>query len=141
MREKTKAADSPAPSRIPAARYAAAKPEARARISNGRQMFLERLDGRSREARRWRDLFCGFMDQTQGRNETLVRALASLCLQRDLIEVRMARGEAVETGDLIRVCGAISRLMTKLDLVAGEPVEDGTPQAIANLRAQFEAAP
>lgn len=131
--DRNKPASSPAPP--------AAKPEARSRLTNGRQTFLVPVDGRSVPARRWRDLFRQFMAETGGKNEALVRSLASLCLQRDLIDVRLAKGEPVDTQELIRVCGAISRLMSKLGLVADEPTEDATQEVISMLRANSEAPP
>lgn len=127
----------PATSAIPAA----AKPTARSRLSNGRQMFLERLDGRSIAARRWRDLFCQFMAQTGGRNEIMVRTLASLCLQRDLIDMRLAKGEDVDAGELIKLSGEIRRVMGRLGIVEEPPIEDATEQARALLRQHFEARP
>src|SRR5688572_20054933 len=112
----------PADNRAPAA----AKSTARSRLTNGSALFLERLDGRGRDACRWRDLYGHFLAQTCGKNEPLVRVLTSLCLQRDVIDVRLARGEPVDTADLVRVAGAISRIMSKLGIIADEPVEDGT---------------
>ena len=137
MRPTQTAPNSPTDSRVPAA----AKPTARARLSNGKQTFLERLDGRSLTARRWRDLYRDFLTQTGGKNEALVRVLTSLCVQRDIIDVRLARGESVDTQDLIRVAGAISRLMTKLGLVEEEPPFDATEQLISAVRGNSEARP
>lgn len=133
--------NSPADSRVPAA----AKKTARSRLTNGSQTFLERLDGRGVLARRWRDLYWDFLAQTGGKNETLVRTLTSLCVQRDAIDVRLARGEPVETADLIRVAGAISRLMTKLGLVAdadadNEPLPADAPEWMLGRRAAPEEA-
>jgi hypothetical protein len=132
MRPQQKPADS--------ARLVAAKPTARARVSNGSQLFLDRVDGRSAAARRWRDLYRGFLTQTGGRNEVMVRTLASLCLQRDVIDARLARGELIDSSELVSVAGAISRLATKLGIVTDEPIEDGTADAIRALRAQREEA-
>lgn len=126
MSPKTKPADSPSP--------AAAKPTARARVSNGKQTFLERVDGRSLAARRWRDLFRTFMAETGGRNEPMVRMLASLCLQRDLMDVRLAKGEDVEAGELVKLSGEIRRVMARLGIVEADEEIDGTDAAIAALR-------
>lgn len=119
----------PADSAIPTA----AKKQARARISNGSQLFFDRIDGRTRVARRYRDLYAAFLSQTGGRNDVMVRTLASMCLQREQMDSAIARGEEVDPLNLIRVCGAISRLMTKLCIVDDLPAEDGTAQAIATI--------
>jgi hypothetical protein len=136
MRPRDIDRSSPANSVLPAA----AKKQARARITNGRQLFLDRLDGRGRLARRYRDLYRGFLSQTDGGNEVMVRTLTSMCLQREQLDSAVARGEPVDAMNLIRVCGAISRLMTKLGLVTEAPIEDGTEQALNALRAQREEA-
>ena len=119
-------------------RIAAVKPTARSRVTNGKQLFVADVDGRSRQARRWRDLYRDFHGQTGGRHEVLVRTLASLCLQREEIDSRLARGEPVDTSELVSVAGAISRLSSKIGIISDledESVEDGTAAAIAAARA------
>lgn len=96
------------------------KPTACSRITNGNQLFVG-VDGRTRDARRWRDLFRQFMAETGNRNETLCRSLASMVIMREALDAALAKGEPVDPQDLIRVCGAISRLMTKLNLVEEPP--------------------
>lgn len=137
MRPVNSPADSPA--------TASLKPEARSRVSNGKTLFLDRVDGRSRAARRFRDLLADFLDKTHGRHADVCRALAAMCVQREGLEAKIARGEAIDTDLLLRLSSEIRRSQERLGLIAAtaddEPDEDGTPQAIANLRAQFEAAP
>jgi hypothetical protein len=116
---------------------AAVKPTARSRITNGKALFVG-VDGRSRQARRFRDIYRDLLEQTGGRSEALVRSIAGLCVQRELIESRLARGEPVDTAELVSVAGAISRLATKIGIL-DEESEDVTDLAIANNRAVRES--
>lgn len=96
---------------------AALKPAARSAISNGTRLLVG-IDGRSRPARRLRDLFLHYMAETGGKREQECRSLASLILTRESLDAALARGEPVEPMDLVRVCGAISRALVRLGLVA-----------------------
>lgn len=107
----------------------------RSRITNG----ALGIDLRTSAGRRWRDLHHHYMAETGGRNETLVRTLVTMIVQREHLDGRVAAGAPVDLQDLIRICGAISRLMTKLGLIDEAPAEDGTAAAIAALREQHEA--
>lgn len=107
----------------------------RSRLTNGSALHLSGVDGRSREARRWRDLYRQYMAETSGRHEQLCRTLASLVLQREVLDAALARGESVSIDDLLRLAGAISRTLARLGLVAdtAEPV-DYTNEAIRLMR-------
>lgn len=116
----------------------------RSAVSNGSRIAVG-IDLRSASGRRWRDLFQHYMTETAGKREQECRMLASLAVKREALDAAIARGEDVDAMDLVRLCGAISRTLVRLGLTAAaddepEPDEDGTPQALANLRAQFEAA-
>ncbi|MGH6737073.1 MAG: hypothetical protein ACRECX_13505 [Methyloceanibacter sp.] len=105
----------------------------RSRITNGSRLGYG-IDLRTRSGRRWRDLLRYYMAETGGRNETLVRTLATLVVTRERLDSAVARGEPVDVSSLIRVSGAISRLTSKLGLVVEAPPEDGTQAAIRALR-------
>ena len=79
------------------------------------------MDGRTRQARRWRDIFRDHLKQTGGQQEILCRSLASLVVQREFLDAAIARGELVDPLHLVRTCGAIARILIRLGLVAGEP--------------------
>jgi len=119
------------------------KPEARSRVTNGKQLFLGAVDGRSREARRWRDLYHSFLNQTGNKHDQMVRSLASLVLRREQLDARIAVGEDIDTDLLLRLCGTINRTMAKLGIVADDEDEgvDVTEQVIAHIHAQAEALP
>src|SRR5680860_377605 len=95
----------------------------RSAVTNGSRLGIG-IDGRTRQARRWRDVYTDLMARTGSHHEQLCRSLASLVLQREQLDASLARGERVDAQDLVRVCGTISRTMTKLGLVADEPVPD-----------------
>ncbi len=79
------------------------------------------VDGRSREARRYRDLFKHYMALADGRHEELCKQAASLVMQRELLDAAMVRGEPVDVLALTRLSGAINRTLAKLNLLNGEP--------------------
>lgn len=115
------------------------KPTARSRVTNGKRLHAGGVDGRSRQARRWRDHFRSYLAQTGGRHPDLCRALASLLVQRELLDARLASGESVDPLELVRVVGAIGRVMAQAGIVADdddarEPY-DATEEAIARLEA------
>jgi hypothetical protein len=83
------------------------------------------VDGRSCAARRWRDLFRDYSQQTGGRHDQLCRSLASLVVRREQVDVALVSGGPVDTDELLRLCGAINRTMAKLGLV----VDDDEPSA------------
>lgn len=110
----------------------------RSAITNGTRVGI---DLRTAAGRRWRDLLADAMRQTGGRNESLCRQLATLTVRREQLDAEVAAGEPVDPQDLIRVCGAISRLMRLLGLVEEAPIEDATDEVISMLRASHEARP
>jgi hypothetical protein len=109
----------------------------RSRITNG----ALGIDLRTAPGRRWRDLHHYYLAQTGGRNETLVRTLVTLIVQREHLDARVAAGATVDPHDLIRTCGAISRLMSKLGLIDEAPAYDATQDVIAAFQASSEARP
>ena len=89
------------------------KRKGRAAITNGR-MLLVGVDHRSRPARRFRDLFHDYMKRTNGRDEELCRQLASLVVQRELLDAAAIRGDSSDALHLVRLAGAINRTYAKL---------------------------
>ena len=90
----------------------------RSRVSNGKALFVEKVDGRRAEARRWRDLLLelyGELHAPHGRGLSVidqqnVRRLASVLLLAEVAESRLARGGAV---DMTEYCALVSKA-TKL---------------------------
>lgn len=112
----------------------------RSAVSNGSRVAVG-IDLRTREGRRWRDCYADAMRQTGGRNETLCKQLASLIVQRERLDSMLARGEPVDTQDLIRLAGAVSRTMTKLGIVEEAPPPLVPHDAPAFVIGPREAAP
>ena len=110
-------------------------------MTNGKVLFAG-ADGRRRHARRMRDLLHSFLSATGGRHEQTCRSIATLCVVREELDAKLARGDAIDTAELVSVVGAISRLMVRAGLTAADEPEapDATDQVIAALRAQTEAA-
>ena len=97
-----------------------AKLKARSAISNGSTLFTG-VDGRSRGARRFRDLYHDYLNQTGGRHDELCRQAATLVLQRERLDVALVKGEPVDPSHLVRLAGAINRTLARLNLLSGEP--------------------
>ena len=112
----------------------------KSRIANGKALHAF-ADGRTREARRWRDLFLSAMHRTGGKHEQLCRSIASLTLRHEQLDARLARGEDVDSTELVKLSGAIGRAMVRAGLTADNDFEDGTAAAIEFLRASHEARP
>jgi hypothetical protein len=108
-------------SKKPAIRQANAQrsPMLRSRTTNqpGR---LPGIDGRSQQARRFRDLTFG-LGHDLGRapsaaEQSLVDQAAALMLQREAMTAVGARGERVDSKELVRIAGAIARTLAALGL-------------------------
>ena len=101
---------------------AACKPEARSRVSNGKALFLSKIDGRSLVARRFRDILAAIVsdlggpDQMSEGQRQLARRAASLSVQSELAEADMARGDAVGLDDYVRGVNALCRTLGALGL-------------------------
>jgi hypothetical protein len=96
-------------------------PATRARVTNHKAL-LPNLDGRSSSARRYRDLVnsyiadMGGLDQCSDIKLGLLRRLAAVTVQSELIEARMINGEAVDIGTLCTLASTTVRLSQRLGL-------------------------
>jgi hypothetical protein len=102
----------------------------RSRITNGRRHYAPRHggpDGRSREARRWRDLHQAFVEQLNhtpnAAESVLLRNAADLALASETMSAAIARGEVIDAEELGRMSFALRRTLVLLGLVDGEPGE------------------
>jgi hypothetical protein len=97
----------------------ARKPEARSRVTNGKEL-LANIDGRSTEARRYRDLCLSFADDCGGAEalteiqRSLVRQAAALTVQSEKLQAAMIRGEAIDDEQMTRVANSLSRTLSRL---------------------------
>lgn len=98
---------------------AAAKPHGRARVTNGSELLVG-IDGRSRPARRYRDVLDALLAQL-GREPTeadliLARRAAHLVVWCEAEDAALARGEtAAET---VTAANALRRLLSDLGMTA-----------------------
>src|ERR1700733_12868955 len=97
----------------------ARKPTARSRVTNGKEL-LANIDGRSTEARRYRDLCFSFADDCGGAagltevQRALVRQAAALTVQSEKLQSAMIRGEAIDDEQMTRVANSLSRTLQRL---------------------------
>ena len=109
----------------------------RSRITNG----ALGIDLRTRSGRRWRDIYLDAMRQTGGRHEQTCRSIASLTLRHEQLDAQLAKGEDVDTSELVKLSGAIGRALVRAGLTADdEPGEDVTAEIVARIRATAEEA-
>src|ERR1700678_101452 len=78
------------------------------------------IDGRTRSARRFRDLFAAFADSLGGEaglseaDRALVRMAASLTIQSEAMQADAAKGLDVNAEDLVRVANSLARVLGRL---------------------------
>ena len=94
--------------------FSAGRATTRSRISN-RSRILPGVDGRSSNARRFRDI-CAAYEAEAGGNITeverdLIRQAAGLTLRAEQLQGMIVRGEAVENDELIRLSSTAKRLL------------------------------
>jgi len=85
---------------------------ARAAVTNGRRLHGDGVDGRSREARRFRDLVTSFADSLGGEkalseaDRSLVRTAAALAVQNERLQADAVAGRKVSSEDMTRLANA-----------------------------------
>jgi hypothetical protein len=93
----------------------------RARVTNHHGL-LPGLDGRTPAARRFRDLVTSYISDMGGINQCseirlgLLRRLAAVTVQSELLEARMVNGEVVDMSTLCTLASTIVRLSQRLGL-------------------------
>ena len=105
--------------RAPAPRPESAPPTLRSRVSNHADL-LPGVKGTSSAARRFRDLVNAFIADSGGLDQcseirlSLLRRLASVVVQSELLEARMVNGEQVDIGLLCQLASTAVRLSTRV---------------------------
>jgi hypothetical protein len=101
------------------------KKQARSRLTNGKQLFLDRIDGRTAEARRLGDLIAQHTADLGGESEIseaerrLIRRAAALTLQCELLELKWHLHDGATVKDLElynRTSNTLRRLLESLGL-------------------------
>ena len=94
------------------------KTRAMSAITNGKTLLMD-VDGRARPARRYKDLYQLYMAKTDGRHEELCKQLASLIVQRELIDAEVMRGNRVDAFHTVRLANTINRTI-RADAIGDE---------------------
>ena len=95
----------------------------RSRVTNGSSLFLENLDGRTKEARRYRDLYAALCDSLGGRDnmnatqEILGRQLAAMEIIAETTLARDLANGQLEAERYINLAGAMRRTAEALNLL------------------------
>jgi hypothetical protein len=110
----------------------------RSRVTNGSKLVVG-LDGRSAEARRYRDLVIGYADDLGGADRiteaqrALIGQVATLQIQSERVQAAVLRGEQVNLEQLTRLANASTRILSRLGLKRER--SDATPDLAAYLAA------
>jgi hypothetical protein len=95
---------------------------ARSRVSNGKDLFLDRsVDGRSKAARRYRDIVAAVVaDLGNGAisevRTQLVRRFAGASVLAEEMEARMALGEPIDVGEHSQLSSTSVRLASRIGI-------------------------
>jgi hypothetical protein len=133
-------ADMPPPSQHS---LAARSPRARhSRVTNGKKLVAG-LDGRSAEARRYRDVAVALGDDLGGAaalsegQRALVRQAAAMIVQSEKLQSALLRGELVDVEQLTRLANAATRILSRLGI---KRQARAAPQTLADrLAAKYPA--
>ncbi len=126
------------------AHRASRNPLNRSSVSNGTKLWPPGIDGRTREARRWRDAHAD-LAEALGHEPTvaeraLLRRAASLTVACERLDADLAAGEPVDPDRLVRLSNGLGRALMALGLVTwsdrhDKPQEPEDPAAhLARIR-------
>lgn len=117
----------------------------RSRVTNSSRLFLGAVDGRSIEARRWRDLFHNLVaivtrdgrEELKADQELLLRRVVSMEVLAEQIEAKIVAGEEVSPDLYLRLANSQGRLFERLGLpdvvgVDDQALEDYLAKATRN---------
>lgn len=105
-------------------------PTNRSRLSNGTSLHLAKVDGRTSEARRWRDVYRELVATLGGENKVsepqrfAVRRVASMVVGSELLDAKIANGVSVDLDVYLRLSSTIARTLRSLGIVDEVDDED-----------------
>ena len=117
-------------------------PTTRSRLTNGRDLFLGEVDGRSREARRYRDVYVALVAHLGGDDVVteprrhLAKRASALVVWCETEEAKLAASEDLDIGTYTTAINALRRLLGDLGLE--RVARDVTPPLAAYLAAKAE---
>jgi len=103
--------------------------DTKSKVTNNTSPFLGDVDGRSAEARRFKDVFrslteaLGGVDTLSAGQVLLCRKAAGLEVLTEKIESQIANGHTIENGEYSRCVGHLSRILDRLGCVDTGPGE------------------
>lgn len=88
-------------------------------VTNGSRLHRRGIDGRTRDAKRFRDLFESFAkglgeERLSEADRALVRMAASLTVKSEAMQAEIAKGGEVDAEQLVRVSNSLSRVLGRL---------------------------
>jgi hypothetical protein len=92
------------------------KAQNRSKVTNGSKLVAG-VDGRSADARRYKDLVASFSAGLDALNEgqrAIVSQAAALTLQSERMNGAILRGELVDTEQLVRISNVLSRSLAQI---------------------------
>lgn len=93
----------------------------KSRVANGSEI-LPGVDGRSREARRYREIVhalladAGPIEQIGAAKRELIRRFAGAALLAEQQEAKITRGEAVDASEHATLCSLLTRLAARIGI-------------------------
>jgi hypothetical protein len=116
-------------------------PSTRNAVSNGSRLHRRGIDGRKRDAKRFRDAFESFAKSLGGEerlseaDRALARMAASLTVKSEAMQAQVAAGGEIDAEQLVRISNSLSRVLSRL--VKRTP-RDQTPSLADYLAATSE---
>ena len=108
-------------------------------ITNGSRLHAPGIDGRTRDARRFRDLVASFSEGLGGdgalneADRALVRNAAALAVKAEAMQAAIVKGENVDLEALTRLSNCVSRTLGQLG--SNRATRDASPSLEAYLAA------
>jgi hypothetical protein len=94
----------------------------RTRVTNGKALFLDGVDGRTLAARRYRDLFHSFVSDLGGMEVAseaqlqLARRCATMSCQAEVMEAEFIAGDDTDLERYLHLVGTLSRALSRLGI-------------------------
>lgn len=117
---------------------------ARSRVSNGPDLFLVDVDGRSREARRYRDVYADLLTHLGGNDHVsearrhLAKRATALIVWCEIVESKLAAGDSLDVGAYTTSVNTLRRLLADLGL---DPTQRNLTPSLADYLAAKEGTP
>lgn len=97
------------------------RPTARSKVANGSTLWIDGVDGRSAEARRFRDVLAAlvreaYADDPSEAQRAMARKAAALVTWTEMLEARLAGGGEFDVAAYTTACNTLRRLLVDIGL-------------------------